>query len=82
VSGSPRSDLAAVGFKRRFHVITHVFEALPIGFRPFGVRIKKVVADIGTRYINIGANIVQNVVLSEIAASDLVVAVPKLLEHP
>jgi len=62
-------------------VLSNVRQARPVHLGPLRIRLKKVVPDVGTRNVNVRPDIVQDVVLREIPASDLFVVAPELPEH-
>src|SRR5579864_5768963 len=77
-----RSCLSAVDFGRGFHVLSNVFEIGTIHLRPLRVRLQKVVPNVCTGNVDIRPDIVQNMILKEITASDRFIVVPKLPEYP
>src|SRR5579864_4603659 len=77
-----RSCLSAVDFGRGFHVLSNVFEIGTIHLRPLRVRLQKVVPNVCTGNIDIRPNIVQNMILKEIKASDRFIVVRNVPEYP
>ena len=74
------SHLASVGIERGFHVLANLFQVGAVGLGPLRFRLQQVVADVGARNVNIGPDVVQNMILRKIAAPDLIVAAAELLQ--
>jgi len=63
-------------------MLSNIFKALPVNCRPLRVWFEKIVPHVGTRNVNVRPDLVQDVILREVTASNLFVTAPKLLEDP